>query len=154
MRILNLLRNGVLAALFLNSCSSGCGQQWCCVSQQISPSDYSSRRIYLPANNGFNQMEVELVQTRCSLRMYINSHSLEIPSEPNDPYSAQVFVSFRSHSFTTRFDRLVGGHRLLVPDTVRDQIVDSLLAGQPVYIRVGAFEADIMPDKFAAIYNK
>ena len=154
MRILDLLRNGVLATLFLTSCSSGCGQQWCCDIRQVSPSDYSSRRIYLPANHGFNQMEVELVQTNCALRLYINSHGLEIPSDPCDPYSSQVYVSFRSHSYTTRFDRLVGGHRLLAPETVRDEIVENLLAGNPVFIRVGAFEADIMPDKFAAIYNK
>lgn len=154
MRILDLLRNGAFMALFLTSCSSGCGPEWCCVTHQVSPSDYSSRRIYLPANNGFNQMEVELVQTKCSLRMYLNSHGLEIPADPSDPSKALVYVSFRSHSFTTKFDRLVGGHRLLVPENVRDQIVDSLLSGQPVYIRVGAFEADIMPDKFAAIYSK
>ena len=99
-------------------------------------------------------MEVELVQTRCYLRMYLNSHNLEIPADPCDPTRSQVYVSFRSHSFTTSFDRLLGGHRLLVPDTVRDSIVASLLAGQPVFIKVGSFEADIQPDKFAAIYSK
>lgn len=85
--------------------------------------------------------------------MYINSHGLEIPADPCDPLTSEVYVSFRSHSYTTRFDRLVGGHRLLVPDTVRDEIVNTLLCGQPVYLRVGGFEADIMPDKFAAIYT-
>lgn len=99
-------------------------------------------------------MEVELVQTRCLLRMYINSHGMELPADPCDPFSSQVYVSFRSHSYTTRFDRLVGGHRLLVPDAVRNEIVDSLLEGQPVFIRVGGFEANIMPDKFAAVYHK
>ena len=87
--------------------------------------------------------------------MYLNSHNLEIPADPCDSSKSQVYVSFRSHSFTTSFDRLLGGHRLLVPDTVRDSIVASLLSGQPVYIKVaGGFEADIQPDKFAAIFNK
>ena len=99
-------------------------------------------------------MEIELVQTACSLRMYIDSHGLEMPAVPGDPYSALVYVSFRSHSYTTRFDRLVGGHRLLVPDSVRDEIVNHLLAGQPVFIRIGAFEADISPEKFAAVYSR
>lgn len=95
---------------------------------------------------------MELVQTKYCQRMYINSHDLEIPSVPGDPYKAEVYISFRSHSFTTQFDRLVGGHRLLVPDTIRDQIVESLLSGNAVFIRVGGFEADIHPEKFAAIY--
>ncbi len=94
------------------------------------------------------------MQTKNCLRMYLNSHNLVIPADPCDCSRSQVYVSFRSHSFTTSFDRLVGGHRLLVPDTVRDSIVESLLAGQPVFIRVGGFEADIQPDKFAAIYCK
>ncbi len=154
MRILDLLRNGAILALFLSSCNSPCSQQWCCNEIPVFPVDYSSRRIYLPANNGFNQVEVELVQTRCNLRMYINSHGMEIPADPCDPDKALVFVSFRTHSYTTKFDRFVGGHRLLVPEAVRDEIVNTLLAGQPVYLRVGGFEADIMPDKFAAIYHR
>jgi hypothetical protein len=86
--------------------------------------------------------------------MYINVFGLEIPPDCNDPDTSLVYVSFKDHSYNFRAFRFVGGQRLLIPDNTRDEIISYLQCDQPVYIRVGRYEGDIMPDKFLEAFNR
>lgn len=155
MSLLRLLK-GASMALFLllvYACNTCC-QDWnyqCC--KACSPCQ-SSGRIYLCASNHFNGLEVELVLTVSDLRMYINVFGLEIPADCHDHSVSQVYVSFKDHSYTFPAARFAGGQRLLVPDMTRDEIIDYLLCDQPVFIRVGRYEADIYPERFFDVYNK
>lgn len=90
----------------------------------------------------------------CDLRMYINVFGLEIPPDCNDPANSRVYISFKDHDYTFSARRFAGGQRLLVPEATRDEIVEYLCCDQPVFIRVGRYEADIYPLHFFDVYNR
>lgn len=153
---LTRLKKGFFATLFFllsSACAPSC-PQWCSDFSYANSPSQSSGRIYLCASNHFKGLELELVRTACDLRLYINVFGLEIPANCDDPLTSQVYVSFRDHSYTFTAQRFVGGQRLLIPDFTRDEIIDYLICEQPVFIRVGRYEADIYPDKFFAVYNR
>lgn len=85
--------------------------------------------------------------------MYINVFGLEIPKE-NNCDTVRVFVSFKTFSYHFSATRFVGGQRLLVPEHVQEEIIDSLQEGQPVAMQVGRYKADIYPDKFLSAFYK
>lgn len=143
-------------ALFLFTLSgcSPCDQDWsydCSIARNPCQ---SSGRIYLCAANQFSGLEIELVRTQCDLRMYINVFGLEIPTDPNDAADSRVYISFRDHSYTFSAARFTGGQRLLIPERTRDEIIDYLICEQPVFIRIGRYEADIYPKHFLDVYNR
>jgi len=147
---------GVLAALFLillSSCSSCC-QVWHFENTLGTLPTYNSSRIYLCPGCETNGLELELVRTTCGLNLYINVFGLEVPADCNDPETTQVYVSFREYSYTFPAFRFVGGQRLLIPADARDEIISWLMAGQSVYLRVGRYDGDIMPDKFGQVFER
>lgn len=145
--------SAALFLLLLNACSPSC-QDWkydCSIAQNPCQ---SSGRIYLCASNQFSGLEIELVRTLCDLRMYVNVFGLEIPPDCNDPTVSKIYLSFKDHSYTCLAPRFTGGQRLLIPESARDEIIDYLSCEQPVFIRVGRYEADIYPDRFLEVYNR
>lgn len=140
--------------LFLLNACCPCGPGWEYDCSTAKNAHQSSGRIYLCAANAFNGLEIELVRTLCDLRMYINVFGLEIPPDQDDPAVSKVYVSFKEHSYTFTAARFVGGQRLLIPESTRDEIIDYLNCDQPVFIRVGRYEADIYPEQFLAVYNR
>ena len=150
------LQKGAFMALFLFilSACSPCCPEWCFDCSLAKCPSQSSGRIYLCASNEYSGLEIELVRTQCDLRMYINVFGLEIPPDCNDPTTSKVYVSFKDHSYTFSAARFAGGQRLLVPEMTRDEIIDYLVCDQPVFIRVGRYEADIYPRHFFDVYNR
>lgn len=140
--------------LFLYTSCTPCCPKWeygCSIARNPC---HSSGRIYLCASNHCSGLEIELVRTLCDLRMYINVYGLEIPPDCHDPSVSQVYVSFKDHSYNFQAQRFTGGQRLLIPDATRDEIIDYLVCEQPVFIRVGRYEADIYPGHFFEVFNR
>ncbi len=155
---MSLFRLGKRAstALFLcilSSCST-CSPGWVYETSLAKNAAHSSGRIYLCASNHYSGLEIELMNTPVELRMYINIFGLEIPADPDDPTISKVYISFKDHSYTFCAPRFAGGQRLLVPENVKDEIIFYLGCDQPVFIRVGRYEADIYPLQFLEVYNR
>jgi hypothetical protein len=110
--------------------------------------------MFLTPANQFSGLELEFVAAPCGLRLYINVFGLEIPPDDCDPSSSLVAISFRDHSYQFTAPRLLGGQRLLIPDDVRNEIVDYLQNGQPIFIQVGRYQADIYPDQFLPLFKQ
>lgn len=95
-----------------------------------------------------------MVRMSDDVRLYINVYGLEIPPDPNDPSVVQVYISFKELSYCFPAQRFSGGQRLLIPPHVANDIIFYLSEDQPVFIRVGRYQADIYPDKFLEAYYR
>lgn len=142
-----------LLLLFATSCSGTC-QQWCGDSAVGSPCSANSARLYLCPSNELTGLELDFVQMKEGLRLYINVYGLEIPPEPNSLDHSRVFVSFREYSYHFSAQRFQGGQRLLVPEYVQSEIIDFLQEGQAVHLQVGRYESTICPDKFLDLFHR
>lgn len=115
---------------------------------------FESARMYLKPANQFAGIELEFVWSPYGLRLYLNVSGLQIPSNPCDPTTSLVFISFKDHSYSFAAPRFQGGQRLLIPDDVRNEIVSYMQDEQTVFIQTGSYQADISPCEFLAIFNR
>lgn len=134
---------------FCNICSP-----WCCEGNCAWDPCFSSQRIYLSPANKYSGLEMELMNFRGEIRMYLNVCGPEIPPYPDDPSKAEIFLNFRDHHYRTLAERLRGGQRLLIPECVRDEIIWYLFQCQPVFLQVGRYSTDLPPDRFAEIWHR
>jgi len=140
------------AGLLLTSCAST--SVWQIDSSQGIPSTFNSVRLYLCTSGGCGDLGLELVRTCEGIRLYLNVYGLDIPPSERDSSISMVYISFREQSYTFCADRLLGGQRLLIPKNVQDDIIEYLQRGQPVFIRVGRYQADIYPEQFLKPFQK
>lgn len=138
---------------FTGSCSSPCSQ-WTGDCAVGSPCSYNSARLYLSPSNQLAGLELDFVQMKDGLRLYINVTGLEIPEEEDNSGYSRVFISFREYSYHFSARRFQGGQRLLIPEYVQSEIIDFLQEGQPIFIQVGRYESDILPDKFLDLFYR
>jgi len=142
----------VLFPLFANGCGT-CAPGWQSECVTGSPEAFSSARIFLAPANEYSGLELEFVQMSDGIRLYLNVFGLEIPPEKFDSENSRVYISFRDHSYTFSAARFLGGQRLLIPRHVQEEIISYLQDNQPVFIRVGRYQADIYPDKFLELFQ-
>lgn len=133
--------------LFASSCSSSFSP-WKSESSKGSPATLNSIRLYLPPAGGCGGLELEMIRTCEGIRLYLNVFGLEIPADNCNSDVTMVFVSFKERSYTFCADRMLGGQRLLIPMNVQEDIIDYLQRGQPVFIRVDRYQANICPAQF------
>lgn len=144
---------GTLLLLATASCCNPC-PEWVGDSAVGSPGSANSARLFLSPSNDLTGLELDFVQMKDGLRLYLNVFGLEIPPEPNDPDSSRVFISFREYSYHFSAARFQGGQRLLIPEYVQNEIIDFLQEGRPVFIQVGRYESTIYPDKFLDLFYR
>ncbi|MBA2726576.1 MAG: hypothetical protein H0U49_00180 [Parachlamydiaceae bacterium] len=148
----SLLLLGSAGLLFANSCAST--SAWQTDTSKGTPSSFNSIRLYLCTSGGCGDLGLELVRTCDGIRLYLNVFGLAIPPSETDCSISMVYVSFRERSYTFCADRLLGGQRLLIPKNVQDDIIEYLQNDQPVFIRVGRYQADIYPEQFLKPFTK
>lgn len=148
-------RNKLLSILvLLVVCACSGSSQWRGDSAIGSPGPANSARLFLPPANDLTGLELEFVQMKDGLRLYVNVFGLEIPEEPDNPGHSRMFVSFREYSYHFSATRFQGGQRLLIPEYVQSEIIDFLQEGQPVYLQVERYESVIYPDKFLGLFHR
>lgn len=86
--------------------------------------------------------------------MYLNVHSLEIPSDPNDPSQALVAIKIGETTSKLQGELLLGGQRVMLPPWIADLVINALNEGKPVTITTGQYRSEILPENFSTVYQK
>lgn len=152
---LSSCRNWALVALFcfLSSCATP-ARQWELEKTRSCSPCFQSAKLFLPVDDNFCGMEIELTQGHCGLRMYVNVFTLEFPyTQENDAKTALV-ITVDEVSQTIYADRFQGGQRLLLPPDASEYIILSLLANKKVDIRAGRFHSIVIPYKFESLFHR
>jgi len=151
----NLLFLSFLISIFVSSCSSVGQRQGWVLEKAITPyAIYDASRIFLPVDDQFRGLEVVYVRGSQGVCMFINACSIPFPTDDTCPDKTDVVVEIADSFYVVRADRLKGGQRLLMPCDITENIVEALLVGCPVYITIGRYCGELIPDNFEKVYRE
>lgn len=160
MTVQNLIGKGklvflsLLFSLLAVGCSAPYHRHWE-IEKAITPyAYYSAARIYLPVDDPFCGLEVAFVRGSQGFCMFINARSVPFPVDEQNPDKTDVVVEIAQSFYVVRADRLKGGQRLLLPCEATHNIVEALTVGCPVFLTIGRYSVEVVPDNFAHVYEE
>lgn len=139
----------LLIIYFLSSCTKP--HFWYLDSNHPSNPCYQSSRLSLPPFDLLKNASVELVSSEDELRMYLNL--LVFPLSYNEKTVSIRYLIDHTSGETTAFV-MNGGERILLPVELRDLIIDALLRGAPVILKIGSFKFEIPSSNFSELYHR
>lgn len=131
----------------LLSCSKP-SHQWKLVKNIGSTEEYSSSRLYMPTENSFSGLELDILNTHQRQHVYINAFGLELQPENKTPdglstISLTVIANDQKYPFVGFL--LKGGHRILLPDDASTLIISHLSNNTPIQIQIAHYTQSYAP---------
>lgn len=155
MTSIKLQKKALFSAFFLllSSCSHPCSN-WNFEETQTTCPSYQSAKIYTPAQNSFDGLEVELIATLDNAWMFLNIYSTPLSGDAATPGIIAVNIVALEESWQTSGVLFEGGQRIALNDEARDYIIEALLNNQPITITVDRYHAELSPEGFPKAYFK
>lgn len=89
-------------------------------------------------------IQLELTYNDCDgYLLYLNTFSVPLPDNRQNPGMIPVFLQIQGVQTEALAHRLQGGQRLLLPDSLRNPIINALNNEQTVTLRAGRYSGDI-----------
>lgn len=153
--MINFIRKGGLVCLILifTSCASTCNQ-WQFEATITACPCYNSGRMTISSCDPLKNLSLELVRGSSGLRVYLNTHSLPFPCDPNHPDMTSLLLTIDGVDDCVIADRFQGGQRLLLPPQTAQKTIEKLLANKSLHITVGRYHAVIESTCFSELYKK
>lgn len=114
---------------------------------------YRLGKLYLPPQNSYTGLELELTRCNNDVRMYINVFSIPFTWNPCAPTTIELMVDIDGDCYSYQADCLQGGQRLLVPSEAANRIIDALVACKSVRIQAGRYSSEILCANFASLFS-
>lgn len=146
---------GALCALTLflfSSCSSS-SRQWVYHENRAHMPHTNSARLILYPELGEGPFELELIRSSIGIRMYLNICRMEAPPHPDYPKRSTVELCVDNEAMTVHPYILGGGQRLLFPDDITNIIIQALLEGHIVELKMGYRKFHIVSNSFKEAYE-
>jgi hypothetical protein len=135
-----------VSLLLLTSCLAQ--HRW--LTQRIATGNtqYDSLRLYYPALDKVNDIEVEILKTNemCSLSLAV--HGQPVPACEGDPEHALIRVKIADASITERASLHAGGQRIQPSSTLQEAILRHLRSGGAIEIELHGYRKKILADNF------
>lgn len=145
-----LLLLGVLT-FFVSACSSKGHWKH---SHLNTGTEFSSSKMAYVFPDPNNSIQLEVFRTQKNCRGYISVHSHPIKPVSNDPKKALVSLQIENDSSSFLAIRHDGGHRLLLPEEVLENILLALSQNKEVILETSGYKAKISPEGFSSTYAK
>ncbi len=149
-RLLQTMRF-VLAFFFSTLLFTSCIHQHSWLTQRIATGDvqYDSLRVYYPAQDKVNDIEVEILKTKATCSLTLSVHGGPIPPCENDPEHTYLRVKFAGRDIITEKASLhAGGQRIRPSQSLQEEIINHLRSGGAVGIALQGYRTTIEPDNF------
>lgn len=142
----------VFAALFLFSCSKP--SHWSSDQIHSGVIDCNSTKLSYFSKDPLHGIDLELIQTTESLKVYLNIHSIPIPPFRENPKAASVKIKIHSKVLICQAYRFEGGQRLLLPDEIADMLIETLKNGHEVTLSLPGYSSVIHVEDFTSKFDK
>lgn len=148
-------RKGVICTLFLLiSCSSNKPPEWIYNETITGHPCFNSTRLFFPACNTFSEMDIEFIRTASDIRLYLDTHCLEIPVDTDVPSQVSIKMNIENQSSTIVGELLLGGQRIFLPPWEAIKIITALSEDKDVSLCVGQYHSTIPSYGFVDNYRK
>lgn len=146
MALLQRLNKGTLLAFLFLSCScshSAKCPRWqkTCVNSTCPP--FCSTKKTFTTDKLCRNIQLEVTNIHGESAIYLNVFSLPIKEDPDHPNQCVVFMTINEKENQVIADRLQGGGRLKLPDSIREQMINALSAGHAITISAGNYSGTI-----------
>ncbi|HSW86901.1 MAG TPA: hypothetical protein VLG49_05310 [Rhabdochlamydiaceae bacterium] len=142
----------LLMLVFFTSCSQK--TPWAVTHIKGNGPEFNSAKLTYHSNDKANGIDLEFLKTEDSLNLYLNVHSRPIPCSRNHPNMAQVTLQIEDKQYSFSAIRHQGGHRLLVPASIQEIIINSLKDAIPIAIHLEGYDATFDPAYFSEYFYK
>lgn len=142
-----------LSFFFLLVSCSAPSREWEFIYRRNHPIRFSSGKLLLSSDMS-NNLDLEIVKGFRGMKMYINVHSLSIPTNPENPDKVIVLATWDGTVMEIEADRLRGGQRLLLSTDAANKIIALLENNQTITLSVGRYHGEIVPTGFSENYQK
>lgn len=155
-----ITKKGARLALFLlvllSSCSTSM-RKWKLKCNKASSCEFTGSRLYLPPENEFSEVEVDIIKTSREKLIYLNAKGLEFQAEQKDSSEhailpVAIHVDDQEHCYSAFL--LQGNQRILLPEKACSLIISSLLDHKKVTIFVSNRSTVLTNEHFIAHYSK
>ena len=142
--------------LFIVVILGGCyaSPAWHVTHQTGSQKEFDSARLSYPIRDKVNEVAVEMIYTKNSLRTYLAVLSHLIPPHQGNEKEARVVIRTPSEQITGVAHRHAGGQRVTLPESLQQTVIDHLLEGNPVTIELVGYSTTLKPTDFKTFYQK
>jgi hypothetical protein len=147
----NLVICGALL-FFLSCCSKP--SHWSSSHVKTGSSAFDSSELCFRTTDPVNGLDLAMIRTKESLRLYLEVRSRAIPPYQNNPKQALVEVLIGSDKYSFIGFRHEGGQRLLLPNDCQEIVLDSLKNNITVTFHLSGYKAVIDPKDFEAKFKK
>lgn len=127
---------------------------WHVTHQSGSQKEFDSARLSYPVRDKVNEVAVEMIYAKNSLRTYLAVLSQKIPPYQGNEKEACVVIKTPSEQITGVAHRHAGGQRATLPENLQQIVIDHLLQGSPVTIELVGYSTTLKPADFKTFYEK
>ncbi len=152
--ITNFINKKIRILFFLLLCGCESSSLWHVSHQKGSEKKFDSARLSYPVRDRVNEVAVEMVYSKKSLRTYLEIHSQTIPPYQGNPQHALVKVKTPEHTCQGIAHRHQGGQRVTLPTDLQEVLVEALMKNSPVTIELMGYSTTLQPDNFALFYQE
>lgn len=140
------------AIFFLVSCSQA--TPWSINHIKTGNACFDSSELCYRSSDPANGLDLEMIRTQESLRLYLSVRSRIIPPYKNNPQEAivEVLANGEKHRFIAF--RHEGGQRVLLPEECQNLILSQLKDNHPVAISLSGYKNIIEPTSFSSFYEQ
>ena len=154
-RTLKLAKPLFALSVLLHLCGCRSDNSWAFSRIDSQETQFNSTKLTFASQDPIHGIDLELVSINQQLHLYLNVHSVPIPSLKTDPQYAAVRITIGTQE-SQLFEALrrEGGQRLLLPETAMHLIIDSLKNHIPVHIAIHGYQTSIEPTGFLKYYQQ
>ncbi len=132
--------------ILLSSCHHA-STNWQIDRMTAGTAEHNSTRLSYKTRDKVSGIDLEFLKTKLSLHAYLNVHSVPIPE------NAKGFLIIDGACRPLEAHVRKGGQRILLSDSTCDLLIQSLLAGKSVEIRLSSYHTTFSPNGFKSQFE-
>ena len=117
-------------------------------------SEFNSSRLSFVLPDSPSNLQLEILRTKNACRGYLYVHAFPIPAYQNDKKNAEIFIAIEDEAFSCLAQRHEGGHRLVLSESILNQILNALEHDQKVNISTSGYKTTLNPNGFSSQHKK
>lgn len=148
------MRSFLAACSCLILCSCGNRDHWSHQKIHSNYEQFSYSKVIYQARDPVRGVDVEFVQSQENLKTYLLVHSIPILASKDTPKKIKVKMHIDDVFLTCEADRLDGGQRFLLPETITLTLIEAFLAKKNVTITIPGYRSSIDSEGFIKHFRK
>lgn len=149
------IKNSLLA-LAIGCIAFSCSKSSHWSSQQVhsDEKDHASSRLTYYSDDEVHGVDVEFIQTREHLNVYLNVHSIPVPAYEKNPTQALVTLKIGDETISRIVYRLSGGQRFLLSKDTVETLVNALKNQKEITLTLASYRTILKSEDFLSKFHQ